>query len=136
VLEPARHGTVFSRLIDAIRTYAIRTPVIVVLIVVIDARIEMPPNGLLNEEVLSEPRRFNARSLRSSERVAPVILASSGSLGRDMNAVDAVRPFRPAIRYGRDSSELGSPKLARRPWELLLRSEAGTCDCRVAMAPS
>jgi hypothetical protein len=73
---------------------------------------------------INDPRRFNASSLRSRDRVAPVIFASSGSLGRDMNDVEGVRPFRPAIRYGRESSEMELPELARRLGELL-RKEAG-----------
>jgi hypothetical protein len=77
-----------------------------------------------NDLWINEPRRFNASSLRSRDLVAPVIFASSGSLGRDMNVVDGVRPFRPAIRYGRESSEIELPELARRLGGLL-RNEAG-----------
>ncbi len=102
------HGLVCSHQLRFI--YAIRTPVTVVI--------------ETSERWINEPRRFNARSLRSRDLVAPVIFASSGSLGSDMNDVEGVRPFRPAIRYGRESSELELPELARR-LEELLRNEAG-----------
>jgi hypothetical protein len=50
---------------------------------------------------IREPCRFSANSRRSSDRVAPVMRASSDSLGRAINAVlptAGVRPFLPAIR--------------------------------------
>lgn len=104
--------------------YAIRIPVSVLIETIVPLRTPR----------VNVPEIFNPSSRRSSERVAPVSFASSGSFGRARNAVEGVRPFRPAIRYGR-SSLLRLPELARRLGELF-RNEAGTCCCSVAMAPS
>ena|SRR6266446_361092 len=81
---------------------------------------------------LRDPCRFSASSLRSRDRVAPVMRASSDSLGRAINAVlptTGVRPFLPAIRYGLVTS-VRLPGLARR---LGILNEAGMCVCRVAI---
>jgi hypothetical protein len=68
--------------------YAMRVPVMSVIFTDIDIDFR-------------EHCRFSASSLRSSDRVAPVMRASSDSLGRAINAVlptAGVRPFLPAIK--------------------------------------